>query len=69
MNLQHFNELRDRINSRLIQLATPYHELQINEYTWLYGALGSVPSDVMSNMRLPLQNFFGPCPGNIHVNA
>ena len=45
--MQHFEELREKISSRLCELQTPHRELQIRDYSWLYGALGSVPSDVM----------------------
>jgi hypothetical protein len=45
--MQHFEELRSRINRRLMALETPHREWQIEDYSWLYGALGAVPSDVM----------------------
>jgi hypothetical protein len=47
LNMSHFQELRARINHRLEELGTPHRTLQLDEYPWLYGALGAVPSDVM----------------------
>ena len=47
LNMHHFEELRNRINVRLNELQTRHREVQINDYPWLYGALGEVPSDVM----------------------
>jgi hypothetical protein len=44
--LTHFKELRKRINVRLDELQTRHAEEQ-KQYTWLYGAIGVVPSDVM----------------------
>lgn len=46
-DLSHFEELRRRINERLLELRTPHADLQTTRYPWLYGALGAVPSDVM----------------------
>lgn len=46
MNIDHFDELRARINRRLLELGTPHRKFQIAT-TWLYGALGAVPADVM----------------------
>lgn len=43
----YFAQLRDMINTRLEDLATPRRFEQMNEFPWLYGALGEVPSDVM----------------------
>ena len=45
--MRYFRDLRDKINRRLDKLKTPHRDMQINEYPWLYGALGQVPSDVM----------------------
>lgn len=47
MHMRYFEDLRRKINHRLIQLETPHRQFQIEECTWLYGALGAVPSDVM----------------------
>jgi hypothetical protein len=47
MNMQHFDELRRRINKRLEEIRAPHRRAQILEYPWLYGALGEVPSEVM----------------------
>jgi hypothetical protein len=47
LNMVHFEALRAKINVRLEELQTPHRDLQIREFTWLYGALGAVPSDVM----------------------
>jgi hypothetical protein len=47
LNMQYFKELRRRINQRLEELETKHREAQINDYPWLYGALGEVPSEVM----------------------
>jgi hypothetical protein len=47
LNMAHFQELRSRINTRLRDLQTRHADLQINEFPWLFGALGEVPSDVM----------------------
>lgn len=48
MNNPHpyFIELRDRINQRLLELATPDAEEQIAT-DWKYGALGAVPANTM----------------------
>lgn len=45
--MNHFEELRRRINERLEVIRSPHRHAQIQEYSWLYGALGEVPSDVM----------------------
>lgn len=47
LNMPYFEDLRDRINQRLVDLQTPHRNHQIHHYSWLYGALGAVPSDVM----------------------
>ena len=47
MNMRYFEDLRDKINRRLDELETLHREEQKNEFPWLYGALGAVPSDVM----------------------
>ena len=47
LKMQHFEKLREKISFRLRELQTPHRDLQICDYSWLYGALGSVPSDVM----------------------
>lgn len=52
LNMQYFEILREMINSRLLKLSKDERENihardQIEKYTWLYGALGKVPSDVM----------------------
>ena len=53
-NIDHFNNLRTKINQKLEkrknQLSVGEEvmiDYQITKYTWLYGALGQVPSDVM----------------------
>ena len=45
--MRHFEELRERINARLRQIGTKHAHRQIDEFPWLYGALGEVPSKVM----------------------
>lgn len=45
--MNHFDELRDRINEKLEEIQAPHRTAQINDYAWLYGALGEVPSEVM----------------------
>lgn len=45
--MQHFDELRGMINSRLEEIRSPHRRAQTFDYPWLYGALGEVPSDVM----------------------
>lgn len=47
VSLNHFDELRKRINQRLEDLKAPHRREQIETYPWLYGALGRVPSEVM----------------------
>lgn len=47
MNMEHFDELRRRINEKLEEIRAPHRSEQINDYPWLYGALGEVPSRVM----------------------
>lgn len=47
LNLHYFEELRNRIHSRLEELRLPGWETQIKDYSWLYGALGCVPASVM----------------------
>jgi hypothetical protein len=47
LNMRYFEELRDRINARLEVLQTPHRSVQTDDYPWLYGALGAVPSSVM----------------------
>ncbi|MGI8619577.1 MAG: uracil-DNA glycosylase family protein [Gemmatimonadaceae bacterium] len=45
--MDHFIELRRRINDKLEGIDAPHRHVQINEFPWLYGALGSVPAGVM----------------------
>lgn len=47
LDMRYFEELRALINQHLEDLQTPHRHLQINQYPWLYGAIGAVPSDVM----------------------
>jgi hypothetical protein len=47
MRIEHFEELRQRINVRLDEIQAPHRAVQIRSYPWLYGALGEVPSDAM----------------------
>ena len=47
LNLEHFEILRSKINQRLEEIGTRHAHRQIQEFPWLYGALGEVPSDVM----------------------
>ena len=56
LNMAHFADLRRRINTRLVELSAPYAALQIEEYPWLYGALGEVPSKVMLICENPSLN-------------
>ena len=44
---RHFLELRQAIHDRLRTLRPPSWEEQIEEYPWLYGALGDRSADVM----------------------
>lgn len=52
-NLKHFELLREKINRKLEKLAEDNKisqeiaNRQINDYPWLYGALGKTPSEVM----------------------
>ena len=43
----HFEELRSRINERLVELDTDCCEQQIHCFPWLYGALGNPESEVV----------------------
>lgn len=45
--MAHFEELRRKINTCLEEIQAPHRRDQIEEYPWLYGALGEVPSEVM----------------------
>src|SRR5690348_10217247 len=47
MNMEFFTELRARINAQLEATDAPHRDLQIRRFSWLYGALGEVPSSVM----------------------
>jgi hypothetical protein len=47
LDMTHFEELRARINRRLREIGAPNADLQIEQYPWLYGALGEAPSAVM----------------------
>ena len=53
LNMVYFETLRDKINLRLSELVrdgkvdADQAKNQIEQYPWLYGALGMVPSDVM----------------------
>jgi len=53
LNMQYFETLRGKINQRLNELVNEKKydkslaKSQIEEFPWLYGALGKVPSDVM----------------------
>ncbi len=46
-NMRHFENLRDKINDQLRDIPTEEARKQMNDYPWLYGALGQVPSNVM----------------------
>lgn len=46
-NMEHFEALRSKINSTLEEIEAPHREQQTRVFSWLYGALGEVPSDVM----------------------
>lgn len=45
--MHHFEQLRNKINARLLELKTKYAQEQIERFPWLYGAHGQVPSRVM----------------------
>ena len=45
--MEHFETLRSKINARLEEIGTRHAHRQIQDFPWLYGALGQVPSDVM----------------------
>jgi uracil DNA glycosylase superfamily protein len=47
LSMPHFEALRERVNARLRQIRAPHARRQIEEFPWLYGALGQVPSRVM----------------------
>ena len=47
IQLKHFELLRNKINARLEEIGTRHAQRQIEDFPWLYGALGQVPSDVM----------------------
>lgn len=53
LDMQHFETLRDKINQRLEELVNEKRLnrekaiKQMEEYPWLYGALGKVPAEVM----------------------
>jgi hypothetical protein len=47
LNMGHFRELRERINARLLGTGARYARRQVEQFPWLYGALGQVPSEVM----------------------
>ena len=47
LTLAYFETLRSKINERLTRNGTKHAHRQINDFPWLYGALGQVPSDVM----------------------
>jgi hypothetical protein len=47
LNMAHFEALRGRINARLRETDASHARRQIEEFAWLYGALGQVPSKVM----------------------
>ena len=47
LNMSHFEELRRRINARLREIGATHARRQIEEFPWLYGALGEVPSRAM----------------------
>jgi hypothetical protein len=53
LNMQYFETLREKINLRLKELVRDGKfdknkaRVQIEDYPWLYGALGKAPSDVM----------------------
>jgi hypothetical protein len=53
LNMEYFETLRGKINNRLIELVkegkydTALAKSQVEDFPWLYGALGQVPSDVM----------------------
>jgi hypothetical protein len=47
LDLSHFENLRSKINARLTSIGTKHAYRQINEFPWLYGAVGQVPSEVM----------------------
>jgi hypothetical protein len=47
LNMGHFEELRRRINARLAEIGARHARRQIEDFPWLYGALGEVPSQAM----------------------
>lgn len=47
MSHSHFLELREAIHARLRTLRPPSWEEQVEDYPWLYGALGDHGADVM----------------------
>ncbi len=47
MNSIYFENLREKINNKLREKPNNYSRIQIEDFPWLYGALGEVPSEVM----------------------
>jgi hypothetical protein len=47
LDMRHFEALRTKISQRLREVGTKHARRQIEEFPWLYGALGQVPSEVM----------------------
>ena len=67
---RHFLELREAIHARLRTLRPPSWEEQVEDYPWLYGALGDPGADVMfvcenpslSGLRAVVESPFGGAP-------
>jgi hypothetical protein len=47
LKMDHFEALRERIGTRLRETGAQHARRQTEEFAWLYGALGQVPSKVM----------------------
>ena len=55
LDRRYFEELRSRIHGRLKDPQRPDSQRQIDNYPWLYGALGSVPASIMFICENPSQ--------------
>ncbi len=45
--MQHFDQLRSRINAILDREQSSHALAQVSKFPWLYGAIGQVPSEIM----------------------
>lgn len=47
LDMVYFRKLRNKINKKLRFIDAEHSTMQIEQYRWLYGALGAVPAEVM----------------------